>query len=43
MRSWKTLYKDGTVSLGVLKRIDMIIKYVEENYNLMLKDITPDN
>lgn len=43
MRSWKTLYKDGTVSIGVLKRIDLIIRYVEENYNLMLKDITPDN
>lgn len=43
MKSWKKLYKDGTVSAGVLKRIDMVIRYVEENYNLMLKDITPDN
>ena len=43
MKSWKKLYKDGTVSIGVLKRIDMVIRYVEQNYNLMLKDITPDN
>ena len=43
MKSWKTLYKEGTVSLGILKRIDMVIRYVESNYNLMLKDITPDN
>ena len=43
MKSWKKLYKDGTVSVGVLKRIDMVIRYVEKNYNLMLKDITPDN
>lgn len=43
MKSWKKLYKDGTVSVGVLKRIDMVIRYVESNYNLMLKDITPDN
>ena len=43
MKSWKKLYKDGTVSIGVLKRIDMVIRYVEKNYNPMLKDITPDN
>lgn len=43
MKSWKKLYKEDTVSIGVLKRIDMVIRYVEDNYNLMLKDITPDN
>ena len=26
MENWKKLYKDGTVSLGVSKRIDMIIR-----------------
>ena len=43
MRSWKKLYKDGTVSESVSIRIDMVIRYVENNYNLMLKDITSDN
>lgn len=43
MKSWKKLYKDGTVSVGVLKRIDTVIRYVESNYNLMLKDINADN
>lgn len=43
MKAWKTLYKEGTVSVGVLKRIDLVIRYVEDNYNLMLKDITVDN
>ena len=43
MKKWKTLYKDGTVCEGVLKRIETVIRYVEEHYNLMLKDITSDN
>ena len=43
MENWKKLYKDGTVSLGVSKRIDMIIRYVRKNFNVMLKDITHDS
>lgn len=43
MERWKTLYKDGTVSVGVSKRIDMIIRYVKENYNLPLKELTHEN
>lgn len=43
MRTWKKIYKEGKVSIGVLNRIDRVIRYVEKNYNLMLKDITPDN
>ena len=43
MKKWKTLYKDGKVCEGVLKLIDTVIRYVEEHYSLMLKDITSDN
>ena len=43
MENWKKLYKDDTISVGSLKRIDTIIKVLKEQYNPMMKDITHEN
>ena len=43
LQHWKKLYKDDTISIGSLKRIDTIIKVLREQYNPMLKDITHEN
>ena len=43
MENWKKLYKEDTVSLKSISRINSIISYVRKNYNLMLKDINHEN
>lgn len=43
MENWKKLYKEDTVSLKSISRINTIISYVRKNYNLMLKDINHEN
>lgn len=43
MENWRKLYKDDTVSLKSISRINTIISYVRQNYNLMLKDINHEN
>lgn len=43
METWKKLYKEDTVSLKSVSRINTIIKYVRNNYNLPLKKITHEN
>lgn len=43
MKSWIKLYKEDTVSLKTLARMQTILDYVEKNFNLPLKNITDDN
>ena len=43
MENWKNLYKEDTISVGGISRINTIIKYVRNNYNLPLKNITHEN
>lgn len=43
MEQWKKLFKVGHVSLNTISRIDTVIKYIRNNYNLPLKDITHEN
>ena len=43
METWKKLYKEDTISLKGISRINTVISYVKENYNLPLKDITHEN
>lgn len=43
MKSWMKLYKEDTVSLKTLARIQSILNYVEKNFNIPLKDITDEN
>ena len=43
MENWKKLYKEDTVSMKSISRINSIISYVRENYNIPLRDITHEN
>lgn len=43
MELWKKLFKVGHVSAGTISRMNTIIKYVRNNYNLPLKGITHEN
>lgn len=43
MTNWRKLYKDDVVSQKSIARINTVINYVQEHYNLPLKDITHEN
>lgn len=43
MENWKKLYKEDTISLKSISRINSIIDYVRINYNIPLRDITHEN
>ena len=43
MENWRKLYKDDTVSIKTIHRMNTVINYLKNNYNPMLKDITHEN
>lgn len=43
MKSWIKLYKEDTVSLKTLAKMKSVLRYIEKNFNVCLKDITDDN
>lgn len=42
-KQWKKLYKDGTISPRTEKGIDRIIRGIEEDYRILLTDVTKEN